>query len=545
MDDLKAIPLGGHTPLAAEGQEQELRRSITWKDAFWVASGVPALVLFSIGGIAATVGTPSWFCWVLAVVFGFFQAFVYAEIAGLFPGKSGGASVYGAAAWVRYSKLIAPLSLWSNWLAWTPVLTVGSAIAAGYILTLLFMPDSAIQQFKITLLDLGMLKEGLEIRVNSVSILATVLLLGTFAVQHRGILGTARVQMVIGIVALTPLLLIGIVPLFSGNVLAEHFLPFAPLATDAAGNPVTGTWDRHGWMLFLGGTYMAAWSAYAFETAVCYTREFRNPKTDTFKAIFWSGILCLVAYSLVPIAFQGSLGVEGMTAPGIIDGSGVAAAMTGIIGGGPVIGNILVVLMILALLLGVSTSMAGSSRTLYQGSVDGWLPKYLSHVNHHGAPTRAMWTDLLFNVLLLNLSDSLFVLAVSNICYLVFIYLNLHAGWIHRIDNAHVHRPYRCPDVLMGLGIVLAFVNAFILGAGANVWGAGTLTTGVVALALILPVFWFRHYIVDKGKFPPHMLADLHMNDGLLAKPRAGMLPYLALGAGVAIVFATNAFFHW
>ena len=29
------------------------------EDAFWVASGVPALVLFSICGIAATVGTPS------------------------------------------------------------------------------------------------------------------------------------------------------------------------------------------------------------------------------------------------------------------------------------------------------------------------------------------------------------------------------------------------------------------------------------------------------------------------------------------------------
>jgi amino acid transporter len=290
---------------------------------------------------------------------------------------------------------------------------------------------------------------------------------------------------------------------------------------------------------------MAAWSAYAFETAVCYTREFRNPKTDTFKAIFWSGILCLAAYSLVPIAFQGSLGVDGMSAPGIVDGSGVAAAMTGIIGGGPVIGNLLVVLLILALLLGVSTSMAGSSRTLYQGSVDGWLPRYLSHVNHHGAPTRAMWTDLLFNVLLLNLSDSLFVLAVSNICYLVFIYLNLHAGWIHRIDNGHVPRPYRCPDWIMGLGIVLAFVNAFMLGGGANVWGAGTLTTGVIALALIIPVFWYRHYATDGGKFPAHMLADLHMSDGLLSSPKAGILPYLALAAGALVVFGANAYFHW
>ena len=78
-----------------------LHRTIGWKDAFWVASGVPALVLFSIGGIAATIGNPSWLVWVLSVSFGFIQAFVYAEIAGLFPSKSGGASVYGAAAWVR------------------------------------------------------------------------------------------------------------------------------------------------------------------------------------------------------------------------------------------------------------------------------------------------------------------------------------------------------------------------------------------------------------------------------------------------------------
>src|ERR1700738_5525763 len=101
---------------------QGLRRNIGWRDAFWLASGVPALVLFSIGGIAATVGTPSYVVWPLSVLLGFVQAFTYAEIAGMFPSKSGGASVYGAAAWIRYSKLIAPLSVWRNSLGWTPVL---------------------------------------------------------------------------------------------------------------------------------------------------------------------------------------------------------------------------------------------------------------------------------------------------------------------------------------------------------------------------------------------------------------------------------------
>lgn len=526
------------------GGAHELQRTITWKDAFWVASGVPALVLFSIGGIAATVGTPSWLCWTLIVLFGFFQAFVYAEIAGLFPGKSGGASIYGAAAWVRYSKVVAPLSVWSNWLAWTPVLAIGSGIGAGYILTALFPADAQINTWEISLLDLSNLKEGLQIRINATSIIATLLLLVVFAAQHHGIRRAARIQTILGLAALTPLLIVGLVPLITGDMPKENFSPFVPIAFDDAGTVIDGAWDKAGWTLFLGGMYIASWSAYAFETAVCYTREFHDPKRDTFKAILWAGLLCLATYTLIPLSFQGSLGVEGMLEPGIVDGSGVAQAMSSMVGGGPTFQGLLVLMLILALLLGVMTSMAGSSRTLYQGAVDGWLPKYLTHVNEHGAPTRAMWTDLSFNLVLLLMSDYLFVLAVSNICYLVFIYLNLHSCWIHRIDNGHIERPYRCPTWLVSLGVLLAFVNALLLGAGANVWGAGTLMTGVVALALILPVFWYRHYVTDKGSFPPEMLADLHTSEGNLGQTRAGLLPYAALASGVAIVVVANWFFH-
>ncbi len=75
--------------------------------------------------------------WICSMMMGFIQSFTHAEIAGLFPNKSGGASVYGAAAWVRYSKIIAPLSVWCNWVAWTPVLSLGCSIAAAYILNAL------------------------------------------------------------------------------------------------------------------------------------------------------------------------------------------------------------------------------------------------------------------------------------------------------------------------------------------------------------------------------------------------------------------------
>src|ERR1700722_16786006 len=132
-----------------------LERGIDWTGAFWVASGVPPLVLFSIGAVAATVGKPSWVIWSASIALGFIQSFTYAEIAGLFPNKSGGTSVYGAIAWVRYGKVVAPISVWCNWFAWSPVQATGSPRAPGCHLSALFAPDSVINTWHITLMDLG------------------------------------------------------------------------------------------------------------------------------------------------------------------------------------------------------------------------------------------------------------------------------------------------------------------------------------------------------------------------------------------------------
>jgi hypothetical protein len=125
----------------------------------------------------------------------------------------------------------------------------------------------------------------------------------------------------------------------------------------------------------------------------------------------------------------------------------------------------------------------------------------------------------------------------------VFNFLNLNAGWIHRIDSGHVKRPYRAPTIILAAGTVLAFVNAVFMGAGAKVWNAEALWYGLGAAALILPVFAFRHYVQDKGQFPAHMLEDLGLKAGDLGQKKAGFLPYLALAAGVAVVLISNWFF--
>ena len=583
--------------MTTETGSGQMVRALDWKGAFWVAAGVPPLVLFSIGGIAGTTGKLAFLVWILSMIMGFLQSFTYAEMAGMFGNKSGGTSVYGATAWLRYSKLVAPLSVWCNWFAWSPVLSLGCAIAAGYILNALFpIPLAESQQvidwvtaniasytaetqsvidymaanagvaaedaikavaaadgvtamtpwfrsyeaFALTIPGLGTL------HFNSTFLIGVALMLIILFIQERGISSTASAQKVLAIIVLIPLLLVGLVPIFTGAIDSMNVTNLLP--PTAAYSGVDGEWNIGGWTLFLGGMYIAAWSTYGFETAVCYTAELKDPKRDTFRAIFYSGLLCAVFFFLIPFSFQGVLGTEGMLATGIVDGTGVGEALGNMIGGGPVITQIFVILMILALFLAIMTAMAGSSRTLYQGSRDGWLPKYLGSVNKQGAPSKAMWTDFSFNVILLALASDVsgyfYVLAISNVGYIMFNFLNLNAGWIHRIDSAHLDRPWKAPGWLIGVNTLLAFVNALFLGAGAKVWGyENALWSGLVFAALIIPVFWYRHYLQDGGKFPKAAYDDLGLKEGDLGERKAGMLPYLALLAGAAVVLWANWFF--
>ena len=516
--------------------ESSMVRGVNWLQVVFISAGAPALVMFNLGGISAITGTISPLVWTVSVLLGFIELFLYAEIAGLHPSKSGGTAVHGATAWVRYSEIIAPISIWSNWLAWSPILAIGSGLASGYLLSIFIPADHPINTWKLTLLDLGFIQSDLSIRINAQFILGTVIMVGIWNVQHAGIVKTARAAMLLTIGGLIPLLFVTFIPIFTGRIDLSNFSPFVPLS---------GSWNFEGWRLFIGGLFLAAWSTYAAETAVCYMSEFKNPAVDAPKAIIWSGLVCVALYVLVPLVFQGVLGTEYMMGATIVSGEGVGQALASMVNAGPFATKLIVVILTFTLLLAILTAMAGSSRTLYEGGRDGWMPKYLGRLNAHGIPTYAMWTDLAFNVVLLLLSNYLFVLAVSSVNYVFFHYLNLNAGWIHRIDNPNVKRPYTAPKPLFIIGVCLGYFNAFLIGAGANVWGPNILFLGLLSAFIAVPVFWYRHYIVDKGKFPKDMLSDLIPEGETDVPPtRAGILPYIAL-AGGALSMASGYVLFW
>mmetsp|Transcript_155132 Transcript_155132/g.476543 ORF Transcript_155132/g.476543 Transcript_155132/m.476543 type:complete len:205 (+) Transcript_155132:1-615(+) len=158
---------------------------------------------------------------------GFSQSFTYAEIAGMFASKSGGASVYGAIAWLRYSKFIAPLSVWCNWLAWSPVLALASSLGAGYILKLLEHMQIEVKSWHAIapIPALGALD------FNMTFVIGALLMSATFSIQHGGISSTKCLQKWLAIVVLAPFLLSGILPILLGRIQGDNLQPVVPPAS--------------------------------------------------------------------------------------------------------------------------------------------------------------------------------------------------------------------------------------------------------------------------------------------------------------------------
>ncbi len=77
----------------------------------------------------------------------------------------------------------------------------------------------------------------------------------------------------------------------------------------------------------------------------------------------------------------------------------------------------------------------------------------------------------------------------------------MRAGFIGSIGRDQ-ERPWRAPNWILAAGACLSFVNLAFMGFGADVYGAGTLEHRLGVRRLIVPVFIYRHYIQDKGRFP-------------------------------------------
>ena len=453
-----------------------LARTLTWFDGFSIALGVPALLLFSVGSIVVLTGTLSPLIWIVSVSIGLLQAFIFAEMAGLFPRKSGGHSLYGAEAWRRVNRFLAPITVWGNWFAWSPVLALGALLIGSYVTTKWFPSQDWEVDFGPFSITFGTL------------VGAGVLLL-IFWINHFSIKYSARVQQVLGVISLLPIALLLIVPVFEGHVDMDNLTPIEPIGGD------WWSWDTL--TMIAAGLFVAAWSAYAFETTICYTAEYRQPGKDAPRAIIAAGLLNLVFYGLGPIVLLGAVGSERIAedpsvafAPLADDTFGAGA-------------DVVIALLIIAFVLIINTAILGSARTLYQASADGYTVRGLQKLSKRNVPVRAMGFDVVFNLFLMLLGNPVAILAASTVGYMVTNVLDLISGRMLRTNTEGIEAPYRAPNAIMALAIPFAAVNFVLLFLGGPSWGWDAVGLGWAIVLVSIPVYLYRQWSDSRGGAGP------------------------------------------
>lgn len=425
-----------------------------------VSSGVPVLVLVSMGSVAALAGTASAAIWAVSAVIGFFMAIAFADLASSLPHVTGGIGAAAGAVLARHSRVLAVTARWSYWFGWSPALAINSSLVGSYVHDTLLPRSPTWTVILIALMVLG----------------------GSVAVNHYGVRHGARLQVALIACVAVPVVLVAGSALLRGDFRASRLVPFAP----------PGGWlSGHALVAVAGGLFLAGWSAYGAELALSYGTEYLRGIRDAVRTLVIMAVVSVAVYSLLPLILIGVLGSQRIQADPAVALRPLAEQVAGGLSG------LIVGVLILALLLGTNMVMIASSRTLYQLARDGNAWRFLGTVNRHGVPVNALRFDFSVNALLLlsvfainrgRTSDvPLALLAASNVGYILSVSLALIAAWLNHRERGRADGFLRIRPGLMRVALALAVFNLILLLTAGFAWGwlnvllGATVLTGITA----------------------------------------------------------------
>lgn len=347
-----------------------LVKSINWKQGVIIAMGVPILIVPSIADLSVTLWALSIVVWVVSVLSGFFLNLTLGEMCATF----GVAGIGGSIQYVfrndekyknkklNVGRMIGSFGAWNYFVCWVPVIPIFTIMCGEYILTIF--------EFEMSTL----VKTAYYLAIGIV-MYAAIILMG-----RNGLEGGARVQMILTIITIVPILVIALAPVILG-----HF--DLGLVTGEF-TPTNWAWDGNGILIVLGTLVVAQWSAVAWESAATYGSEYKDPATDVPKALIACGLICLAMYFLISFCVYGVLGQAEIEANGATCLQAVAELAFGQYGG-----IIAVVLLIVGMVMIVQTAFLGAARTIQVMATDGNLPLVFSKTNKAGVPMNAMFFE--------------------------------------------------------------------------------------------------------------------------------------------------------
>ncbi len=457
-------------------EERQLLKSLRWWDGFTIALCQPGFLLGSLLGAYGALGViGATVLWGIAAVVALLSVWIYSEPAMMFPGRSGGISLYANEGWRRYTTLVGPIATFGYWIGWSVVLAIFGNLIGGLIQAQWFSSSTW------TLYD-GVVHLQL-FNFIGIGCIVVVWLFNIFGVRPF-----AWFTYVTGALMMIPVTFLIIGPAVSGNWHSSN-VHWALASNQWGGVKVALVW-----------LFIMAWSADGVEVCATFTPEYKSRRDSTI-ALRSAGSFSLLIFILLPLGLGGYSGVPSSAA--ILSDSTYVTAMNKIVGTG--VADFFVVCLILAFLLSMASSTADAARALYGISKAGLTIKWLGRLNRFHVPANAMTVDLVVNTcLILFISSNLAILYMSNIGYVLCHVLALSAFLLLRRDRPNWPRPIKVGAPWVAVAGILMVYNVVILvvGAGApklNGYGDWTdFFIGVGILVASVLLFFYRRIVQDK-----------------------------------------------
>ncbi len=474
----------------------ELRRETNWVGAFVIGLAGTILVTGVTGPVDAGLGAMAVPVFFITAIMGVLLCFFLAELAAMFPERTGGSPTYAYPAFLKWPRLaghVNSFTSWAYWLGWAPVLSVNMLLVGTYIERLC----SVTWGVNLSIHPIQIPGVGLPTDLGAILIgggLAVVLYIAALF----GIRLSAAVGIVLAIASGLPLVFLGFAPfIFAGHLVHwSNVLPFT-----VVGKPF---WTAAGISLVFQFFFLTTWNALAMEAAACYVGECADPKSDAPKAIVGEAALGLVIYTMVPLAFLVVLGAKAIQ----IDPYAMFVTFTGKIFGGSaavgIVGQWIVsLLLIAALMLSALNAIMGSARSVYQMAMDGDFPHVFAHLNRHGVPDFSMTVNTLMNLGVMFFGGAATIYVFSNVGYLISFVPVLIAFWLLRRNSPDHARPYRLPNWMTPIALVLAVIFSviWIVGGPLYSFNQGTGAAYFIGWAVLLtyvPLYYYRKLVEDR-----------------------------------------------
>ncbi|MBM0125340.1 APC family permease [Pimelobacter simplex] len=447
------------TPAQAEPTPatEKLPRKLRWYDGLAMSMTMPAALIATLG--ASMSGLGGWGAaalWAVSMVIALGVNWIYIELATMFPDSSGGIAGFAARAWRSRAPWVAPVAGVGYWLPWgSNLATYGSL--SGLLIQSQWFPD---QDWSASW---GPLHFSFPIAVGLVVIAALYL------INLIGVRVTMAFVYVTAAILLVPLTVFIAFPVFSGD--------WAPGDLSWRLEGAEGIRTALVWL------YVMAWTTLGVEICTTFASEYREPIRDTIRAIRAAVLVCLGVFFLVPLTLGG---YAGEAAVDVDPTTFFVASFADLVGGGA---DVMVLCLLASLLLVMLTSVADSSRVLFDMGRQGVTVRSVGRLNRRGVPVRALNIMLVLNVVLLVvLQQPLAIIVTGNLGYVLTHVLAVLGFVLLRKDRPDLPRPVRLPAAATPVAVALAAVLAVILVVGAtgfSITGYGGFLELGIALGLL------------------------------------------------------------